>query len=103
MRKRLHFRNAVYHITTNTQNKFPYFEEEIFCNIFLDNLAYHQKGKSFELIAIKINPDHSHIILQPTGEYNISQIIQSVKRSTSDQINQIIYNLRNQEENPLRD
>ena len=100
MRTRHYFSDAIYHITNNTHNRFPYFEEEIFCNIFLDNLVHFSRLKSFELISNKINPDHCHIILQPTSGFNISQIMQSLKRCTSDQINQIIYNLR--DDNPYK-
>lgn len=91
MPKRIHIKKAAYHITTNSQNRFPYFEEDIFCNIFIDCIANYQKIKSFELIGFKINPDHSHIILQPMGNYNVSQIMQSIKRTSSSQINQIIH------------
>ncbi|MFK7773823.1 MAG: transposase [Saprospiraceae bacterium] len=62
----------------------------MFCNILVDVIANCQKLKSFELIGYKINPDHTHLILKPTGEFNISQIMHSIKRVSSDQINQII-------------
>lgn len=91
MPKRIHIKKAAYHITTNCQSRFPYFEEDIFCNILIDSLANCQKIKPFVLIGFKINPDHSHIILQSTGDFNISQIMQNVKRTSSTQINQIIH------------
>jgi len=90
MKKRIYVKNAPYFLTTNTNNRYPFFEEDIFCNILIDVLAKCQKIKPFSLIGFKINPDHCHIILQPTGKFNISQIMHSIKRISSDQINQII-------------
>ena len=90
MGKRLYIKYVPYFLTTNTQNKYPFFEEDIFCNILIDVIANCQKIKPFELLGFKINPDHTHLILQPTGQFNISQIMHSIKRVSSDQINQII-------------
>ena len=90
MGKRLYYDRAVYMITTNTKRRFPFFEEDIFSNIFLDVLAGYQKMKSYNVLGYKVNPDHIHIVLQPTGTYNISQIMQSVKRVSSNQINQVV-------------
>lgn len=91
MKKRIYIQNAPYFLTTNPRNRFPFFEEDIFCNILIDVIAKVQKIKPFELIGFKINPDHIHIILQPTDDFNISQIMHSIKRVSSDQINQIIH------------
>lgn len=90
MGKRIHIKNAPYFLTTNTFNRFPFFTEDVFCNILIDVIANCQQLKSYELIGFKINPDHTHLILQPTGKFNISQIMHSIKRISSDQINQII-------------
>jgi len=90
MAKRIYIKNAPYFLTTNPKNRYPFFEEDIFCNVFIDVLAKCQKIKPFFLIGFKINPDHCHLILQPTGDFNISQIMHSIKRISSDQINQII-------------
>jgi len=90
MSKRIYINNAPYLLTTNTKNRYPFFQEDIFCNILIDVIAECQKIKPFELISFKINPNHVHLILQPTGRFNISKIMHSIKRVSSDQINQII-------------
>ncbi|MCB0588214.1 MAG: transposase [Phaeodactylibacter sp.] len=91
MHKRIHIKRAAYLITTNCKGRFPFFEEDILCNILIDAIESCRKMKSFELIAFKINPDHSHVLLQPTGKFNISQILQNIKRTSSNHINQIIH------------
>jgi len=88
--KRIYIPKAPYFITTNPNFRYPFFEEDIFCNILMDVIAECQKMKPFNLVGLKINPDHSHFIFQPTGMFNISQIIQSIKRISSNHINQII-------------
>ena len=90
MAKRIHVKKAVYFITWNVQDRFPFFEEDIFCNVMIDNIANCQKIKPFTLLGFKINPDHSHILLQPTNDYSISQIMHNIKRTTSIHINQLI-------------
>lgn len=91
MSRRLHFKNAAYMLTICTNYRYPFFKEDIFCNIFLDILSDFQEKKSYNVIGYKINPEHIHIILKPFGEYNISQIMQSVKRISSCNINQLIF------------
>ena len=83
MSRRLHFQNAAYMLTICTDYRYPFFKEDIFCNIFLDILSDFQEKKSYNVIGYKINPEHIHIILKPFGKYNISQIMQSVKRISS--------------------
>lgn len=91
MAKRIHIRGAAYFITTNVQNRMTHFNEDIFCNIFIDDMAKCQEIKPFNLIGFKINPDHVHIILQPTGSFNISQIMHNTKKVSSLHINQILH------------
>jgi REP element-mobilizing transposase RayT len=95
---RTHIKNAAYHINWDTKNKFPFFNEDIFSQILIDNFEFYQVKKEFNLIAFKINPDHIHSIIQLTGDFRISQIVQSIKRSSSNQINQIIHH--EMDENP---
>ena len=93
MSKRIHIKCAAYLITSNTQGRVPFFQEDIFSNIFIDDLAHCQKIKPFNLIGFKINPDHVHIILQPMGKFNISQIMHNIKKTSSLHINQIMHSI----------
>lgn len=88
--KRFLAKHAIYFITTNTYKGFPYFAEDIFCESFLDVLRFAKETKSFKLYGLKINCDHIHIMMQPTGEYSYSEIMHNLKRVSSLHINQII-------------
>ncbi len=98
MAKRIYKRGSAYLVTSVTQSRFPFFSEDIFCNILIDVIANCQKIKPFYLLGFKINPDHFHIILQPTGRFNFSQIVHNIKRVSSIHINMLIHS--NQEEYP---
>lgn len=91
MSRRLHYKNAGYMLTACTDYRYPFFKEDIFCNIFLDVLSDLQNEKSYNVLGYKINPEHVHIILQRFEAHDISQIMQSVKRISSCQINQLIF------------
>lgn len=78
----------IYSVTCNTQNKFPFFKEKEFCDIFINVLYNTKKLKKFELYAFCLNYDHFHILLRPNESVaNISQIMQVLKKNVSININ----------------
>ncbi len=90
MSKRIYVKGAAYHLTTCCQNKYPYFQEDIFCNVLIDVMANSMKIKQFNLLGFKINPDHVHLSLQPIGKFNISEIMHNIKRISAVHINLIL-------------
>jgi putative transposase len=72
--------NLVYFITTNTHERFPYFKEDIFCELFIDNLKVCKKLKRFKLYGFVILPNHVHLLIEPGGKYNISKVMASLKK-----------------------
>ena len=90
MSKRIYVKGAAYHLTTCCQNKYPYFQEDIFCNVLIDVMANSMKIKQFNLLGFKINPDHVHLALQPIGSFSFSEIMHNIKRISSVHINLIL-------------
>ena len=88
--KRIYFEDAVYFITSNTFNWYPYFEEKIFCDLFVENLKLCKKLKGFVLYAWVLIWDHFHLLLQPSDEFDYSKIMQFLKRNMSRNINYIM-------------
>jgi len=88
--KRFYDQDYIYFITTITQQRFPFFREDIFCRLFLDNLRISKKIKEFKLYAFTIIPDHIHLLIKPEGKNNISEIMHTIKRHFSRNINLII-------------
>ena len=113
--KRIYFEDAIYFIATTTYNRFPYFKERIFCDLFLaigsevklifstlecnydylnaqarrENLKLCKRIKGFQLYAWVIIYDHVHLLIQPNDEFNISKVMQFLKRNVSRNINYI--------------
>ena len=88
--KRIYFDEAIYFITFNTIDGYPYFKENIFCEIFMKNLNVCKQLKQFELYAFNILHNHVHLLLKPGKKYNISKIIKSLKENVSCDINRVI-------------
>lgn len=82
-RKRLYIPNAAYHVTFNPKYRIPYFREDVFSFILARVIHEGQCYKDYTLIAYKINPEHVHLLLKCNTEFNISMIIQHVKRISS--------------------
>ncbi|MEW6041957.1 MAG: hypothetical protein AB1633_10585 [Elusimicrobiota bacterium] len=71
--------SAAYFITLKTTGNCRYFDEEIICELFIENLNYAKEHMDFLLLAYKINPDNVEIFLIPAGKYNCSQIVERLK------------------------
>ena len=88
--KRYYIENAIYFITTNTYNGYPYFENDILCELFAHELNWCKQIQQFKTHGYKINPDHIHLLIQPIGKYNYSEIIRSLKTNFSRDANRIM-------------
>ena len=87
--KRIYVKNGIYFITTNTHNGYPYFKNDVFCDLFVETLNFCRELKKFDIFGYKINPNHIHLLIQPLG-VNFSDIIGSLKRNVSRNINCLI-------------
>jgi REP element-mobilizing transposase RayT len=88
--KRYYEPNCSVFITTSTYKRYPYFEEDIFCELFIEELNFCQKLKNFQIEAYKINPEHIHLLITPGERYNYSEIMGSLKRNFSRDYNDLI-------------
>ena len=85
--KRIYFEDACYFITSNTFNWYPFFKEPIFCDLFVENLRLCKRLKGFLLYGWVLGYDHFHLQIQPNDKWNISKIMQFLKRHVSRNIN----------------
>jgi REP element-mobilizing transposase RayT len=85
--KRIYFPGAIYYIVIKTEYNYPYFEEEIFCDLFIENLKICKELKHFKLYAFSLIYDHVNLILEPSNEFNVSKTIKSFKENLSRNIN----------------
>ncbi|MEA3463807.1 MAG: transposase [Patescibacteria group bacterium] len=89
--KRFYGDDKIYFITTITRERFPFFKENLFCELFMENLRICKKLKKFKLYAFTIIPNHVHLLLKPENDFNISKVMQSLKKSFSRDFNNFIY------------
>ena len=78
-----------YFITTVTENRVPIFEDILACKLFINLLIYYKFNCNYNVMAFVIMPDHVHLILQPTGNENISDIMKKIKGSFSRYYNKL--------------
>ena len=88
--KRFYGKDKIYFITTVTHQRFPFFKENLFCKLFVENLRICKELKEFKLYAFIIIPDHVHLLLKSNGKFNISQIMFSIKKQFSHDVNRVI-------------
>ncbi len=88
--KRYYINGAIYFITTVTYDRYPYFQDEILCRFFIEDLYLCKDLKKFELYGYSIIPDHVHLLIQPGNDFTISEIMRSLKTNFSRNINKIM-------------
>jgi REP element-mobilizing transposase RayT len=88
--KRFYIDEAVYFITAVTHRRHPFFRGPIFADLFVAELWFADKVKEFTLHGYTVTYDHVHLLVQPAGSSNISDVMGSLKRNVSRDINDLI-------------
>lgn len=88
--KRYYTESQVYFVTCNVQDKIPFFDEEIFCELWTEELRICKKLKEFELFGFCLLPNHFHLLIRPSEKFNLSEIMQFLKRHFSRNANFIL-------------
>jgi len=89
--KRVYVPGATYFITMVTKNRYPYFNEGMFRDLFIHVLYLCQDIRNFEIHGVAIMPDHVHLLISPGNRHSHSEIMHNLKRVTSLHINQIMH------------
>ena len=90
--KRVYEEGAEYFVTTVTHERHPYFANPILAELFVRDLWFAKELKQFELFGYTVMPDHVHLLIQPRGRANYSEIMRSIKTNFSRDANDIILN-----------
>ena len=88
--KRYYDDNYIYFIVTKAWQNYPYFAEEMFGEILIEELRICKKLKQFKLYAFCLIYDHLHLLIQPGKKFNVSKIIHFIKKNASNNINKIM-------------
>ena len=101
MSRRLHHRNSqerfcddgsTYFITTVTHGRHLFFHEPLLAELFIRDLWFAKSLKQFALYGYTVLPDHVHLLAQPLGKANISEVMRSLKTNFSRDANDILLN-----------
>lgn len=80
-----------YFVTTSLVNRdFGFLNQEPYVKVILDSLRFLRKRQKHFLFAFVIMPNHLHLLNEPKRPYNISQVMHSFKRFTSQEIKKIL-------------
>lgn len=79
--RRWYVPNAVYFITSVTQDREPLFAEPFALALLRDTMRYTKVYYPFTMVAYVFLPDHFHLLIQVPESTNISNLMQSVQRN----------------------
>jgi putative transposase len=85
--KRFYETNAVYFLTTNTENNIAVFDNPGNCKILMVTIEYFKLILDYHLYGFCIMPTHLHLLIHPVGTYNFSYIMKMIKGSFARKIN----------------
>ena len=88
--KRYYLPEAIYFVVIKTFENYPYFEEPIFCDLLVEELILCKKLKGFKLYGFCLIYDHLNLLIKPSDEFNVSKVIQFLKRHFSRNMNHIL-------------
>ncbi|MFZ5365032.1 MAG: hypothetical protein ACOZBH_02425 [Patescibacteria group bacterium] len=90
--KRYYTEYGIYFNTANVDGRFPFFKEEIFCELMIEELKLVKEIYQCKIFGFLINYDHNHFLIQhaDVGERNISKVMKSLKRNFSQNSNKIM-------------
>jgi len=81
----------IYFITCNVRDRIEFFREEIFCDLWIEELKLTKETKQFSLFAFCLNFDHFHLLIEPKNDIaDYSKVMQFFKRHVSRNLNIIM-------------
>jgi len=87
--KRYYENGYPYFITTVTHKRKPIFTTVNNCKILLVAIEFFKLVLDYKLLAYCVMPDHLHLILIATGQYNPSYIMKMIKGNFARKYNRI--------------
>ena len=81
--------NQIYHVTTRTRDYSPVFADLRAGRILIDRLRCEEERGRASTIAFVVMPDHLHWLLQLTGHYSLSRVVNDVKANAARLINNV--------------
>lgn len=87
--KRFLEKGNVYFVTSVTKNRIPIFKDKFSAQFLVTCIIYHKFMLEFNLFGYVIMPDHFHLLVQPIGKWNLSEIIRFIKGNFARKYNEL--------------
>lgn len=86
----IYINRPIFYTVSKTYINFPYFEEDIFCRLFINELRVYRRKKYFRLYGFSIIYDHVNLLIQPSRGLDISKVMFSLKKQFSHNANRLM-------------
>ena len=87
--KRYFEEGFVYFVTTVTKERKEIFRDRKLCRILLITLEYLKTIFDYQIYGFCIMPDHLHLIIRPSKEFDLSFVMRMIKGGFARKINRI--------------
>jgi len=77
--RRYYFPGQIVFLTQVVKDRYAVFQKPEMVSLLRDTLHIVKEKHSFKMLAYVFLPDHFHLLIQPVGEYNFSQIMHAFK------------------------
>ena len=81
---------AWYFATSVTRDRYPFFANSHIARVFIEDLWFACELMELELFGFTVIPDHVHVLFRPLGGSKHSEVVGSLKRNASRDINDLI-------------
>ncbi|MDH4074268.1 MAG: transposase [Gammaproteobacteria bacterium] len=81
--------NHVYHVTTCTRDRKPYFRDFIAARAVIHEIRYGDSAGRSETLAFVLMPDHVHWLVRISGTASLSKIVNLMKSFSARRINHL--------------
>ena len=79
----------IYHVTTTTKNRYPYFSDLQLGRLVVHALRYQHETGHVKSLAFVVMPDHLHWLVQLNESTNLSKLMASVKSWSAVQVKKV--------------
>ncbi len=80
---RYHINSHIYGITTNIYNQLNLFTRSPYTIPLYDSLNFYRYKRQFKLIGYVFMPDHIYLLIWPSGQSSVSEIMRDYKKFTA--------------------
>ena len=81
--------NRIYHITTATKDRYPYFSDFLLGRLVVQAIRHQHEQGNVNSLAFVVMPDHIHWLVQLKETTNLSKMMASVKSWSALQVRKV--------------